>query len=281
MKKLSQPFSTTAIKLAVVVIVVLGISFSSCKKEDSYGKPVSNQTLDAKAKSLKLRKSTAKVLKDFIITFNANQQAGSGGGSNSYSNVSTNYTTYSTANGTVYSWSDPTTGSSYTLTQSSSSGSSSGSGLGQLSYGGKSFDYGYVLSIKASTNDPTWSGFFGGNTDLRGLVAIDGQMTSTDFTLRNLCIFLVMTNGGSGTYKFIDWTPASVGSGDGIGELLDFSDVTNNTSSGFNDPNLKICVTSEGHVTVSDQSFDMNSDAKVTDQETNAQFSISGSIMLL
>lgn len=280
MKKLSQTLIKSGVKIVLPAIFIIGVSISSCKKDDCMGKPISTPTLDAKAKSLKLRNSTAKVLKDFVITFNANQQAGSGGGSNNYSNVSTNYTTYSTSNGTVYSWSDPTTGTSFSMTQSSSNGSGGG-GLGQLAYAGKSFDYGYVLSIKASANDPTWSGFFGSNHDLRGLVAIDGQLTSTDFTLKNLAIFLVMTNGGSGTYKFINWTPTSVGNGDGIGELLDFSDVTNNTSSGFNDPNLKIAVTSDGHVTVSDQSFDMNSDAKVTDQATNAQYSISGSIMLL
>ncbi len=281
MKNLSSGFYKITRNLIVPAVVIVGLSISSCKKDDCMGKPKSTPALSMDAKSAKLRTSTAKVLKDFIITFNnSNQQAGSGGGSNNYSNVSSNLTTYSTPSATVYSWSDPTTGTSFTLSQSSSNGSGGG-GLGQLSYNGRSFDYGYVLSIKASANDPTWSGFFGGNTDLRGLVAIDGQLTSTDFTLKNLAIFLVMTNGGSGTYKFIDWTPASVGTGSGIGEMLDFSDVVNNTTGGFNDPNLKFMVTSDGHVTVSDQSFDMNSDAKVTDAVTNAQYTLSGSIMLL
>jgi hypothetical protein len=275
MKTLSSTITLLGRNIFLPAIIIFGLTFSSCKKDNSMGKPIAEPTLDANAKSLKLKNSTAKVLKDFVITFNANQQSGSGGGSNNYSNVATNYTTYSTAGGTVYSWSDPTSGTSYTLSQSNSS---SGGGLGQISYNGHSFDYGYVLSIKASANDPQWTGFFNGR-DLRGAIAIDGQLTATDFTLKNIAIFLVMTTGGSGTYKFLDWSSNNIGTGDGIGELLDFSAVTNNTTAGMSA--AKAYITSDGHITVSDQSFDLNSDAKVTDVATNAQYSISGSLMFL
>ena len=279
MKKISSTFITLGKTIVLPSLVIIGLSISSCKKDNSLGKPVSAPVLNAKARDQKLRTSTAKVLKDFIMQFNSNQQSGgSGNGGSNWSNSSSNFTSYSTSSGTVYSWSDPTTGSTYTLSQSSNGGG--GGGLGQLSYNGKSFDYGFVLSIKASAGDATWSGFFGGNTELRGLVAIDGQMTSSDFTIKNLAIFLVKTSG-AGTYKFITWSPTSITNNDGIGELLDFSDVVNNTTGGFNDPNVHFMVTSDGHVTVSDQSFDMNSDAKVRDVATQVEYTLSGTIMLL
>ena len=264
----------------LIALVIIGLSISSCKKDKVCGKLSPTPVLDGNAKKARLKSSTAKVLKDFVIQFNANQQSGSGSGGSNYSNVTSNFTSYSTPNATVYTWSDPTSGTTYTMSQSNNS---SGGGLGQLSYGSKSFDYSFVLSIKVPAGDTSsnWGSLFGMNTDLRGLVAIDGALTSTDFTIRNLAFFMVMTSGGSGTYKFIDWYNDQLGDADGFGCLWDFSDVVNNTTAGFNDPNLHIMVTSGGHVTVSDQSFDMNSDAKVTDVVSNAEYSLSGTIMLL
>ncbi len=281
MKKLTTIFIYISRNIILLVLLVIALSISSCKKEASLGKRATIPALDAKAKSAKLKESTAKVLKDFVIHFNNNQTSGSSGSGGNYSGVSANYTTYTTASSTIYTWSDVSTGTTYTMTQSNTPGVG---GLGQLSYNGKNFDYGFVLSIKVTAGDTTssWGSLFGGGgNDLRGLVAIDGDLTSTDFTIRNLAFFMVMTSGGSGTYKFIDWYNASIGNSDGFGCLWDFSDVVNNTTSGLNDPNIHIVVTSGGHVTVSDQSFDMNNDAKVMDKDTHIEYSLSGTVMLL
>lgn len=274
MKKLTSTLKAIGRSILIPVLALAVISVSSCKKETS-GRPQNVPvSMDTKAKAAKLRASTTKALKDFIIIFNpSNQQAGNGGGSNNWSVVGTNVTSYTTPNANVYQWTDPSSGTQFTLSQSTGG---AGGGLGQLAYNGKSFDYNFVLSIKASSTDPQWSGFLNGR-DLRGAVAIDGQLTNNTFSLKNLAIFLVMTTGGSGTYKFIDWDATSIGGGDGIGELLDFSDVTNNTLAGMD--NAHFYITSDGHINVSDQSFEMASDAKVTDVVTGGEYSISGSLM--
>jgi hypothetical protein len=264
----------TIIKSLTAIVLVAGLMLSSCKKEQQYAPSAKKTNTKMETKAAKLRSSVNKALKDFVITFNNNNNQQSNGSGNGYTNSNgINYTTYSTPTATVYSWSDPTTGTSYTLSQSSSSG---GGGLGQLSFNGKSFDYSYVLAIKANSGDPAWDGFLNGR-DLRGVVAIDGELTQTDFRLRNLAIFLVMTTGGTGTYDFIDWDSNSIGNGDAIGELLDFSDVQNNSLAGMDD--AKFYITSNGKIIVAETSFEMASDAKVTDVVSGVEYSIEGSIM--
>jgi len=272
MKNIVSTLKTIGKTIVLPVLVVVALSTSSCKKEEC-GRPQAKPSIsmDAKAKDAKLRTSVAKTLKDFVIIFNSSNTQGGGNGSNNWSNVTTNGTSYTTPNANVYQWTDPNSGTTFTMSQSISGGS----GLGQLSYNGRSFDYNWVLGIKASSNDPQWSGLFGGG-DLRGAVAIDGVLTSTDFSLKSLAVFLVMTSGGAGTYKFIDWTPASVGDGTAIGELLDFSDVTDNTTAGLS--LAKAYITKSGHLTVSDQEFAMNSDAMVTDL-VGGEYTLSGSLM--
>jgi hypothetical protein len=263
--------STVSKTLFLGAAIVISIT-SSCKKE-KLGRPTSSSSTISTQKSRKLNNTVAKAMRDFASASasGSGSSVSAGGGSSSYSNPALNYTTYSTASANVYVWSDPTTGTTFTLTESTTGG-----GLGQLAYNGKSFDYNYVLSIKASSGDPSWSGFMDGR-DLRGAVAIDGEITGSDFTLKNLAIFLVATTGGTGTYSFIDWGSAAVTSGDGIGELLDFSDVVTPDLASIND--AKFYITSNGHVTVAETSMEMGTDAKVTDIATNVEYAIDGSLM--
>ncbi len=248
---------------------LLLIGVGACKKEQlSKAQPTATQT----EKSKKLKANISKALRDFAsASAGGSSTSTSSGGGSTYSNPAMNYTTYSTSSANVYVWSDPTSGTVFTLTESTTGG-----GLGQLAYNGKSFDYNYVLSIKASGGDPNWSGFMNGR-DLRGAVAIDGELDGADFTLNNLAIFLIATTGGSGTYNFIDWSSTTVSGGDGIGELLDFSDVASPTLAAMND--AKFYITSSGSVAVTDNSIEMGSDAKVKDLVTTVEYSINGSLM--
>ena len=258
--------------LFVPAVAIIAISINACKKESGVGGAAPKATYSTSEKSSELKKSTAKALRDFVISGVAsNQQSGAGAGSNNFSNTSLNVTTYSTPTATVYSWSDPTTGTSFTMSESSNSGG----GLGQISYNGKSFDYNYVLCIKASNDDPTWDGFLNGR-DLRGVIAIDGEIQGDDFSLKNLAIFLVDAKAGNGKYNFIDWDSQTFKTGEAIGELLDFSDVTNNSLAGLD--MAKILVTSNGSIEVSDNEFVLSSNAKVRDVLTLTEYSVSGSI---
>jgi hypothetical protein len=270
MTKKSFTSATIGKVLVIPMLALVALTFNSCTKKEcaSPTQPASTATTD---NSLRLRNVVGKALRDFATAQagGSSQQAGSGSGSNSFSNPATNYTTYSTPSGTVYSWSDPTTGTSFKLTESS------GSGLGQLSYNGKSFDYNYVLSIKASSTDQTWSGFLSGR-DLRGAVAIDGELTDATFSLKNLAIFLVGTNGGTGSYKFIKFNSSSVSGENAVGELLDFSAAATPTLAAMN--SAKFYITSDGHINVSETSFEMASDAKVKEVTTNTEYSIAGTI---
>ena len=263
----------TILKSIVSIVLGSALLLSSCKKEENFAPSAAKPNEALNIKAAKIRSSVKRALKDFVIAYNNNNQQGTGTGSGYNYSTGINYTTYSTPAATVYSWSDPTTGTSFTMSQSSSSG---GGGLGQLSFNGKSFDYSYVLTIKANSGDPAWDGFLSGR-DLRGVVAIDGEITQAEFRLRNLAIFLVMTTGGTGTYEFIDWDSSSISSGDAIGELLDFSDVQNNSLAGMED--AKFYITSKGKINVSESSFEMASDAKVKDLVTLSEYSIEGSIM--
>ncbi|MBL0328676.1 MAG: hypothetical protein IPP64_04500 [Bacteroidetes bacterium] len=248
------------------------ILISSCKKEQmgiSTKKSTSSQT----EKTKRLNANVEKALRNFAEASagGSSVSSTSGAGGSTFSNPAMNYTTYSTPTANVYVWSDPTSGTVFTLTESTTGG-----GLGQLAYNGKSFDYNFVLSIKASSNDPNWSGFLSGR-DLRGAVAIDGELEGADFNIKNLAIFLVATTGGSGTYSFIDWNATTLSGGDGIGELLDFSALPTPTLASMND--AKFYITSNGHVIVAENSIEMASDAKVTDIATNVEYSINGALM--
>ncbi|MDQ3046717.1 MAG: hypothetical protein M3R27_04145, partial [Bacteroidota bacterium] len=181
-------------------------------------------------------------------------------------------TTYSTPSANVWGWSDPTTGTTFTFSESTG-----GSGFGQLETNGKSFDFNYILSIKSDGGDPTWDGFFDGR-DLRGVVAIDGELTDTDFELNSIAFFFVATTGGTGTYEFIDFSASSVGAADGLGEIIDLSAEEGATLSGIGSLGT-IYVTSGGHINVSDSDFTMASDAKVLNVTTNVEHSLEGSIM--
>ena len=150
MKKLISTLKASGRKILIPVLAFAVFSISSCKKEEC-GRPQSAATtMDAKAKDAKLRASTAKALKDFVIIFNSSNSQSNGSGSNNWSNVTLNGTSYTTPNTNVYQWTDPGTGTTFTMSQSISGGA----GLGQLSYNGHSFDYNWVLSIKASPNNP-------------------------------------------------------------------------------------------------------------------------------
>lgn len=271
MKKFSFNSKAFGKWIILPALAIITFTIDSCKKESGIGSTSPTISSNTSSKKAKLNGNVSKALRDLVISGAvSNQQSSSGSGSNSYSNTSIAVTTYSTPSANVYSWSDPTSGASYTLSESTGGG-----GLGQLAYNGKSFDYNYVLCIKASVGDATWDGFFNGR-DLRGVVAIDGEIMDTDFSLKNLAIFLVSTTGGEGTYDFIDWDSQTFTGGDAIGELLDFSDVTNNTLAGMDQ--AKFYITSNGSIDVTETSFTMSSNAKVTDMMSGAEYPIDGSI---
>lgn len=260
----------------VPALAIVTVSIHSCKKDSGVGSatPTNVTTLTSDQKAAKLNNSVEKALRDFVISgASSNTNSGAGAGSNTYSNVSINVTTYTTPNANVYAWTDPTSGTSFTFSEANTG--TGGGGLGQLSYNGKSFDYNYVMCIKADAKDPMWDGFLNGR-DLRGVVAIDGKLTGTDFSLKNLAIFLVATKGGEGKYDFIDWDSQSLTMNDAIGELLDFSDVDDNSLAGMD--KAKFLITSDGSVEVAENEFIMGSDAKIKDVITEDEFKLEGSI---
>ena len=261
--------SGKAVLLAALFVGAMGLS--SCKKE-GMGKMTPSST-PAAEKSMAMRNAVVKVLKDFTAsTAGGSSTTTTGSGTSTWAS-GISVTTYSTPSANVYQWSDPTTGTIFTFSESTGGGG----GLGQLAYSGKSFDYNYVLSIKASDNDPTWSGFFNGR-DLRGVVAIDGELTDTDFTLRNLALFFVATTGGSGSYKFIDFGASTYETSDALGEIVDLSEGPPTALSALG-TNGKVYITAGGHVTVSDNSFEMESDAKIMDVTTSVETSLEGMLM--
>ncbi|MCW3102228.1 MAG: hypothetical protein JWO09_668 [Bacteroidetes bacterium] len=272
MKKISLTSKKTAGILLVPALAAV-FSLGSCQKKEGMGKP-SCQHAESE-RSVKMHKSVAKVLRDFAVgtAGGSSVSTTSGGGSSVFSDPAANFTTYTTSGGTVYSWSDPSTGTTFTLSESSG-----GSGFGQLAYNGKSFNYNYVLSIKASENDPAWTGFFNGR-DLRGVVAIDGELTDSDFTLKNIAFFFVATTGGSGTYKLIDFGSNSPSLSDGLGEIVDLSSAPDGTTLSGMGTSGTIYVTAGGHIDVSDSEFSLQSDAKIMDVTTSAEYSVDGSIM--
>src|SRR6476646_8937034 len=149
MKKQSLISKITAGVLILPAVAAV-FSLGSCQKKEELGKPAPSSSAVQNEKSVKMRSSVARVLRDFAAASSGGsaETTTSGSGSSTYSNPAMNYTTYTTSGGTVYAWSDPTTGTTFTLAESSG-----GSGFKQLSYNSKSFNYNYVLSIKASEND--------------------------------------------------------------------------------------------------------------------------------
>lgn len=271
MKKFSLTSKVTGRAIILSVLFAGAMSFHSCKKE-SMGKPAPSST-PVTERSMAMRNAVTKVLKDFTTaTAGGSSTTTTGSGSGTWAS-GISVTNYSTPTANVYQWSDPTTGTVFTFSESTGGG---GGGLGQLAYAGKSFDYNYVLSIKASENDPAWSGFFNGR-DLRGVVAIDGELSDTDFTLKNIALFFVATTGGSGSYKFIDFGASTFSTTDGLGEIIDLGDTPVALAS--LGTNGKVYVTAGGHVTVSDNAFEMESDAKIMEVTTSNEYALEGTIM--
>ena len=203
MKKKSLISKTFAAWLILPALTALVLTFSSCQKNDSAnGILPSSVSAESKEQGERMRASVAKELSAFANRNSSNRTS-------DFTDPAYNYTTYSTPSTNVYQWSNPTTGTVFTLTEST--GGSGSGGLGQLAYDNKSFDYNYVFTIKASSSDPIWSGFLNGR-DLLGVVAIDakGDIATGNFTLRNFAIFLVATSGGAGTYEFYDFSSTNV-----------------------------------------------------------------------
>lgn len=252
-----------------VVIMLLMFSIS-CKKNEDLGLSSSAGSSSSTEQSERLRASVSDAIKVF-----ANRNSGNRTGD--FTDPAYNFTTYSTPSATVYQWSNPTTGTVFTLAESS--GGAGGAGLGQLAYNNKSFDYNYVLTIKATGGDPAWDGFLAGR-DLIGVVAIDidGDISSGNFTLKNFAIFLVATNGGLGTYEFNDFNSTTITNTFAVGEIIDLSAVQGASLQNFATDG-KVYLTTGGHIIVSSSDFTMDSDAKIMDVVTAAEFGLSGSIM--
>ena len=266
---LSKTFGTFLVFPALLMIM---LTAASCQKDKKLSIAKSNKETSAKSKQM--RQNIQKILRGFVTAqaSGSSQQSfvSPGSGSNIYSNVTFDRTTYSNPGRTVYSWSDPTTPTtSYTFSESE------GGGLGQLSYNGKSFDYNYVLGIKVTSTDPDW-GSIAGSAELRAIVAIDGELDGSDFMINNLAIFLVVGTAGEGTFEFGFFDDGASGT-IAIGQLLDFSDVATPTLASMD--NAKYYYASSGHVNVTETSFEMASDAKVEDVVTGVEYSIDGALM--
>lgn len=261
-------------KIAVVpgllsMLLVLG----ACEKQKLGIAPRESAEQQTRAQ---MRHSIQRILRGFVTAQagGSSQQAISVGGGNIFSDVTMTKTTYAPPNQrSVYTWSSPSTP---TTQYSFSESESSGGGLGQLSYAGKSFDYNYVLSIKvaAGSSDPDFS-VSANSLALRAIVAIDGDISEDDFTLRNMAIFIVVGTATEGNFELGNYDDGATET-IAIGELLDFSAVPTPTL-GMMD-NAKFYYTSGGHMNVSETSFEMGSDAKVKDIDTGTEYLIEGSL---
>ena len=253
-------------------LLMILLSVASCQKEKQLSIAKSNNTTSPANKQM--RQNIQRILRGFVTAQagGSSQQSftSAGSGTNIYSNVTFGRTTYSDPARTVYSWSDPTTPTtSYTFSEST------GGGLGQLSYNGKSFDYNYVLGIKVTSADPDW-GSIAGSAELRAIVAIDGEIDGTDFMINNLAIFLVVGTAGEGSFEFGFFDDGASGT-IAIGQLLDFSDLATPTLASMD--HAKYYYASDGHVNVTETSFEMACDAKVEDVVTGVEYSIDGALM--
>jgi hypothetical protein len=272
---MKQIFLTSKIISRTILASALAVMMFtvSCQKEACGPNTQKSPNADVTAKTKRMQDLSKKALRDFTVSLANGSTTNTNGSGNTTWSSGVSVTTYSTPSTNVYVWSDASEGVTFTLTESTG-----GSGIGQLSVNGSDFDYNYVLSIR-SDGDPTWNSFLNG-PDLRGVVAIQGEIDGTDFTLHSIAFFLVGTNGGSGTYEFMDWETTGIGGGTAIGEVIDLTNVTGNgaTLSGLGNAGT-IYYTSGGHIDVSDNSFDMTSDSKVKDIADGTEYSLSGSIM--
>ena len=298
MKKIKFNTKNLAKCIAIpVALFLVSITVDSCKKDNGpcAASPTPTVNTTVSGKSAKLDAAIGKALKDFVInvSININQPNTSGsssvtitgsgssfisviGSSNTYANVAINVNVYATPNGNVVTWSN-SAGSSFTLSSSFSSPSNGGTGFGTITCNGKTFNYNHVLSVRSSLQDTTWSNIFNGHgTDMRGVIAFDGDTTNNDFWFRNMAVFMVDAHSGDGNYNFINWNSSSFKSGDAIGKLLDFSNAANHSIAGIG---LATCLfTSAGSVTVDSTSFTLSSDAKVTDILSFTEYPVSGKI---
>jgi hypothetical protein len=275
MKRFSITSRTLRNPVLMSVVVAVAMTIGSCAKHE-LGIPDHGDKSTVESKRAAVNKTVQHVLRGFVTAQagGSSQQSFAGSGSGVYSNVTMSTTTKAEPMRTMTSWSDPAEpGTVYTF----SDAASSGGGLGQLSYDGKSFDYNYVLSIKVTSADATWGGIAGSGQELRAIVAIDGELESEEFILRNLAIFLVIGESAEGTFEFNFFDDGLSGDGFAIGEMLDFSDVTTPTLANMD--GAKFLYTSGGHVNVSATSFEMASDAKIKDIVSGVEYILEGAVM--
>lgn len=260
-------------------LIMVSITIDSCKKENDTYIATPERAMDT-GKSAQVNDAIGKALRDFIVNVNvtANQTSVSvsGSGSNTFSNVAVNVNVFVTPNARVVSWAN-SAGSSFTLSSSLSTPSNGGTGFGQITCNGNTFNYNYVLCVRSSVQDSIWSNLLNGHgTDVRGVIAFEGDTANSNFFFKNMAIFLVDATAGDGTYNFVNWNAASFSIGDAIGKILDFTGVTNNSISGIG--LATPLFTSSGSVTVDSVSFTLSSDAKVTDILSLIETPVSGQI---
>jgi hypothetical protein len=295
--KLNTNFFGKFIALPVALFFV-SITVDSCKKDNgSFGAatPTTAVNVTASEKSAKLDAAVEKALKDFVInvSVNVNQPnssvsssvtvTGTGtnfvsvtGNSNAFANVMVNVNVFTTPTANVVIWSN-SAGSSFTFSSSLSTPSNGGTGFGQITLNGKTFNYNHVLCVKSSLKDTTWSNLFNGHgTDMRGVIAFDGDTTNNDFLFRNMAVFLVDARSANGNYNFVNWNTSFFKSGDAIGKILDFSGATNRSIAGIS--LATPLFTSAGSISVDSTSFTLSSDAKVTNVYSLTEYPVSGKI---
>jgi hypothetical protein len=265
-----------------VALILVSITVNSCKKDNDacIATPLATTDNTASEKSAKVDAAIEKAFKDLVVNVavatNKTTVSVIGTGSNTFSNVAVNVNVYATPSANVVTWSN-SAGSSFTLSSSLSTPSNGGTGFGQISCNGKTFNYNYVLCIKSSLQDSVFTGLFNGHgTDMRGVIAFEGDTANSGFFFKNMAAFFVDASAGDGDYDFINWNSSHFTSGNAIGKILDFSGVTNNTIAGIG--LATPLFTSSGSVTVDSTSFTLSADAKVTDILSLTEYPVSGKI---
>jgi hypothetical protein len=284
-------------KFIAIPLALVSITVDSCKKDNGLCVATPTPTVNATAsgKSAKLDAAIGKALKDFVInvSVNINQPnasssssvtvTGSGssfvsvaGSGSAYANVAINVNVFTTPTANVVIWSN-SAGSSFTFSSSLSTPFNGGTGFGQITCNGKTFNYNHVLCVSSSLKDTTWSNLFNGHgTDMRGVIAFEGDTINNDFRFKNMAVFMVDAHSGDGNYNFVNWNTSFFKSGDAIGKVLDFTGVTNNSIAGIG--LATPLFTSAGSVTVDSTSFTLSPDAKVTDILSLTEYPVSGKI---
>ncbi len=274
-----KPFMKVA--AVPVALFIVSVTIDSCKKENNMGAPSPATTVNTSSENgAKVDAAIGKALKDYIVNVSvaSNQTSISiaGSGSNTFSNVAVNVNVFITPNASVTKWSN-SFGSTFTLSSSLSTPSNGGKGFGLITCNGKTFSYNYVLCVNSSLHDTTWANLLSGHgTDVRGVIAFEGDTTNSNFFFKNMAVFLVDAHAGNGNYNFVNWNSKSFTSGDAIGKVLDFTGITNNSISGIG--LASALFTSSGSVTVDSTSFTLSSDSKVTDILSLSSYPISGKI---